>query len=143
MDAHDLTPTTIDPRGEEHSSDRDSDRGEALAYLHECRRRVNEVAGDRLRELAELSKDLSDWVQETNRQLDLLATELDPTPHPADAGTTSGLGGGGETSAADAAHLVAMQMAVRGADREEVDRYLREVFEIEETSGILDRAFAG
>jgi len=141
MDAHDPTPMRSDPPGDRESSEREDARADALRYLHECRRRVNEVAAERLRELAELSKDLSDWVLETNRQLDALATELDLSP-PTKAGPPVELTGGAETSAADAAHLVAMQMAVRGADREEVDRYLREVFEIEETSGILDRAFA-
>jgi len=34
-----------------------------------------------------------------------------------------------------------MQMAVRGASRDEVDEYLREVFEMKDTAGILDRAF--
>jgi len=117
---------------------------EAARYLEEWRGRVNELAAGRLRELADLSENLRDWVEETNRQLDRLAAELDGEAAPAGAGSGSEDAGAptGETGAADAAHLVAMQMAVRGASREEVDEYLREVFEMEDTAGILDRAFA-
>ncbi len=115
----------------------------ATRYLQEWRGRVNELAAARLRELADVSENLLDWVQETNRQLDRLAAELGERATPAAAGSEPEIVGAsaGETSAADAAHLVAMQMAVRGASRDEVDEYLREVFEMKDTAGILDRAF--
>ncbi len=115
----------------------------ASRYLQEWRGRVNELAAARLRELADVSENLLDWVQETNRQLDRLAAELGERAAPAAAGSEPEFVGAsaGETSAADAAHLVAMQMAVRGASRDEVDEYLREVFEMKDTAGILDRAF--
>lgn len=122
----------------------DDVEGQAARYLEEWRGRVNDLAADRLRELADLAESLSDWVEHTNRELDRLAAELSPGRVEAAAGSAAAVGAeGAETSAADAAHLVAMQMAVRGASREEVDQYLREVFEMEETAGILDRAFAG
>jgi len=121
---------------------------EAAVYLEEWRGRVNELTAARLRELADVSEILRDWVEETNRQLDRLGAELARVSRTGDAGSRSedatvrAINGEGETSAADAAHLVAMQMAVRGASRQDVDDYLREVFEMKDTAGILDRAFA-
>jgi len=127
----------------------DDIEGQAALYLEEWRGRVNELAAARLRELADVSEVLADWVEETNRQLDRLAGELAGLSRAAGAGSGSESAaastgeGHGEASAADAAHLVAMQMAVRGASRDEVDQYLRDVFEMRHTAGILDRAFAG
>lgn len=123
----------------------DAERRAAL-YLEEWRGRVNELAAARLRELADVGEVLRDWVEETNRQLDRLSAEL--TDASRTDGSRSATEDGtarseeGETSAADAAHLVAMQMAVRGASRDEVDQYLRDVFEMRHTADILDRAFA-
>ena len=43
----------------------------------------------------------------------------------------------------DAARLVAIEMAVAGRTRDEVDRHLRGSFRIEDTGGLLDDVFGG
>ncbi len=146
MGKNDPSPTVGERTSEQALAPAGDAERQAALYLEEWRGRVNELAAARLRELADVSEVLRDWVEETNRQLDRLSAELadvsrTDAPGSATEGDTA-RSGEGEASAADAAHLVAMQMAVRGASRDEVDQYLRDVFEMRHTADILDRAFA-
>jgi hypothetical protein len=53
-----------------------------------------------------------------------------------------GAGGGEETDDAGAARLVAMNMALDGASREEIDRRLAEEFQIADRESLLDDVFS-
>ena len=131
---------------------------EVHRYLLDAKRRINALAAERLRELGELSQAYVRWVEETRRRLDDLqhALEVGADEAPleriraalADAGepalpaaTAPTAEGDSQSDPVDAAQLVATQMALEGATRAEVERYLREEFGLEETEPILEGAF--
>lgn len=103
---------------------------QAQRHLEEARERADRMVAERLRELAD---------------------ELDPAAAP--AGTRGGHLRSVDSAAAEegeeeslaprrsgsaGARLLATQMAVSGADREEIEARLRSGFDIEDTSEILD-----
>lgn len=131
---------------------------EVHRYLLDAKRRINALAAERLRELSELSQAYVRWVEETRRRLDELqhALEVGADEAPleriraalADAGEPALPGPAAPAvddaprdDPVDAAQLVATQMALEGATRAEVERYLREEFGLEETEPILEGAF--
>jgi len=96
---------------------------QAHRTLEEANARADRVVAERLRALAD---ELDPPAAEPRRESHLRPVE--PAPE-APAGPRSGSAG---------ARLLAAQMAVSGASREEIERRLRNGFEIEDTSEILD-----
>lgn len=93
---------------------------EARRHLEEARERADRVVAERLRELAD---ELDPPGRAERRATHLRPVEAEePQPRSGSAG----------------ARLLATQMAVSGADREEIEARLRSGFEIEDTGEILD-----
>ncbi|HYP56357.1 MAG TPA: hypothetical protein VEQ41_08685 [Solirubrobacterales bacterium] len=100
---------------------------EAERHLEEARARADGMVAERLRELAD--------------ELDPpAARERREAPHLRPVGDSDGLGDGPapRRSGSAGARLLATQMAVSGARREEIEARLRSGFEIEDTDEILD-----
>jgi cell division septum initiation protein DivIVA len=97
---------------------------QARKHLEEARARADGIVAERLRELAD--------------QLDSPAAP-DRPPHlrPVDGGPAEGEQPP-RRSTSSGARLLATQMAVSGAGREEIEARLRSGFEIEDTAEILD-----
>jgi cell division septum initiation protein DivIVA len=97
---------------------------QARKHLEEARARADGILAERLRELAD--------------ELDSPAT-AERTPH---LRPVQAAGGDAESpprrSASAGARLLATQMAVSGAGREEIEARLRSGFEIDDTAEILD-----
>ena len=99
---------------------------QARQRLEEADARADRIVAERLRALAdELDPPAS---AAPRRESHLRPVDSEPQA-PAPAGPRSG---------AAAARLLATQLAVSGASREEIERRLRSSFEIEDTSEILD-----
>jgi cell division septum initiation protein DivIVA len=97
---------------------------QARRTLQDASARADRVVAERLRALA----DELDPPATLRREPHLRPVELTPEP-PSAPGQRSGSAG---------ARLLATQMAVSGASREEIEQRLRSGFEIEDTSEILD-----
>jgi len=103
---------------------------EAQRLLDEARERADGIVAERLRELA-------DELDHVGVGEGLRAPHLEPVEspdqleEPQDAGPKRRSGSAG-------ARLLATQMAVSGADRAEIEARLRNGFEIDDTSEILD-----
>lgn len=98
----------------------------ARRHLEEARAHADGVVAERLRQLAD--------------ELDPRATD-EQTPHLRSVeagGEEDGDGQPARRSSSAGARLLATQMAVSGAGREEIETRLRRGFEIEDTSEILD-----
>jgi hypothetical protein len=112
---------------------------EARRYLEEAQARADMIVAERLREAADLLERADGDVPP---QLRLHRVEPDPVPAEEEeaelrevpAPEPSSPAGGGSA----AARLLATQMAVSGAGREEIEMRLRNGFQIEDTSEILD-----
>lgn len=130
---------------------------EVRHYLLDAKRRINAMAAHRLRRLTELSQAYVEWVDHTRREIDelietlevgadqvpldrlraalgaepVVAQATDPVEEPAAPAAEPG----------NPAQLVATQMALEGATREEIDRYLRDQLAVEDTTELLDAAF--
>ena len=109
-------------------------RSEARRYLEEAQARADRIVAERLREAADELERPGDADGAEPR---LRPVEAAPSrrprpaePEPAPAATAPRLGRG--------ARLLATQMAVSGSSREEIEMRLRNGFEIEDTSEILD-----
>jgi len=126
---------------------------EVRQYLLDAKRQINAMAAHRLRRLTELSQAYVEWVDHTRREIDELIQTLEVGADrvPLDR-LRAALGveappavAAAEDAAANdpgnPAQLVATQMALEGASREEIDRYLREHLGVHETAEILDAAF--
>jgi hypothetical protein len=96
---------------------------QARRQLQDAGARADRIVAERLRALA----DELDPPALPRRESHLRPVE--PTPEPPAPGQRSGSAG---------ARLLATQMAVSGASREEIEQRLRGAFEIEDTSEILD-----
>lgn len=96
---------------------------QAHAQLAEAGARADRIVAERLRALA----DELDPQQPGDRPAPHLKP-VEPLAEPAP----------GPRSGAAGARLLATQMAVSGASREEIDKHLRSSFDIEDTSQILD-----
>jgi hypothetical protein len=109
---------------------------EAKRYLEEARERADRIVAERLREAAD---ELEGGWEETAKQPLLRPVDEEPGeedgpagPDPAEVEPIET----GEGSAA--ARLLATQMAVSGSSRKEIEMRLRNGFQIEDTSEILD-----
>jgi hypothetical protein len=101
---------------------------QARQTLEEAQARADRMVAERLRALA----DELDPGRDGDRPLLKPVESADPEPEP-----TSEPAGPRRSSSAGA-RLLATQMAVSGASREEIEERLRRGFEIEDTSEILD-----
>jgi hypothetical protein len=101
---------------------------EARRYLEEARARADRIVAERLREEADRLEGQGPGDEEPR----LRAVESPPAS--ADAGAAPPATNGGSA----AARLLATQMAVSGSSRGEIETRLRNGFEIEDTSEILD-----
>jgi len=97
---------------------------QAQRQIEQAEERADRVVAERLRELA----DQLDPGGEGERRVTHLKP-VEPVESAADTVARSGSAG---------ARLLATQMAVSGADREEIEARLRAGFEIDDTSEILD-----
>ena len=126
---------------------------EAQRYLADARGRADALADERTRRLHELTDELIERAEAAARQLETLmaalkrataAIETDASDDkaaaekpPAARDTAPGVGD------VSAPRLVAIEMAVAGRTRDEVDRHLRESFGVDDTRGLLDDVFGG
>ena len=101
---------------------------QARRTLEEANARADRIVAERLRALADEIDSAETPSSSPRRESHLRPVEAEPA-EPAPASPRSG---------ASAARLLATQMAVSGASREEIERRLRTSFEIEDTSEILD-----
>lgn len=100
---------------------------EARRYVEEARALANQLAAERLRELADELDPSGDGAEEAPQLRPVEGAESNGAPEeePRRPGTT-------------AARLLATQLAVQGASREEIAARLRSQFEIEDPAPILD-----
>lgn len=101
---------------------------EARRYVDEAQALANRLAAERLRELADELDPPGDGGEEAPRLRPVEGAELNGVPddgEPRRPGTT-------------AARLLATQLAVQGASREEIAARLRSQFAIEDPSAVLD-----
>ena len=129
---------------------REAAEAEAQRYLAEARRRADLLAGDRMQQLRELTGELVERAEATARQLEALLDALRRTVAalemgPVDAEPTPAQGAAQTSSAGrrdvSAARLVAIEMAVAGRTRDEVDAHLRDAFDVDDTRALLDDVF--
>jgi cell division septum initiation protein DivIVA len=128
-DAAQRLATIVDAAERAAASVIDDAERQAQLHLDEARERADRVVAERLRELAE---ELDPSGVEERRTGHLKPVEAAPDDDEAAeplAPRRSGSAG---------ARLLATQMAVSGAGREEIEARLRSGFEIEDTSEILD-----
>lgn len=130
-DAAERLARIVDAAERAASSVIDDAEREAQCYLDEARERADRMVAERLRELAD-ELDPPNPAQAPQRGGHLRPVEAEPVEE------------GGEEplaprrSGSAGARLLATQMAISGADREEIDARLRAGFEIDDTSEILD-----
>jgi hypothetical protein len=117
----------------------------ARRYFEESRKRADEFAGDRMREVSELTDSLVERARQLVRESDQLIAAL------AEAGrqvTASGRASRqpaapardpGDGGVSEGARLLATQMAVAGSGREQIERRLQDEFGIRDPSPILDQ----
>jgi hypothetical protein len=103
---------------------------QAQRHLDEARERADRVVAERLRELAD---ELDPPISGGRRTGHLKPVESDEVDHVEEVEPLAP-----RRSGSAAARLLATQMAVSGAERAEIDARLRDGFEIEDTSEILD-----
>ncbi len=86
----------------------------------------------RARRLLSLAEEALARADDTRRAVDLLLAEIGGRREPAPARLDAG---------ADAARLVAIEMAVAGRSREDAGRHIREHFELADAEALLDDVF--
>jgi hypothetical protein len=84
--------------------------------------RVNDLAGEAI-----------DQAESLKQTMERLLDELAPAPPPADAGARDG--------SLDAARLAAIEMAVAGRSRDEVEAHLRATYAVGDLDALLDDVF--
>ena len=107
----------------------DDAEAQAQRYLEEAKSRADKIVAERLRELAD---ELDPPVMGERPSGHLKPVEVLPEASEDGEPLTP------RRSGSAGARLLATQMAVSGADREEIEARLRNGFEIEDTSEILD-----
>jgi cell division septum initiation protein DivIVA len=105
---------------------------EAKLYLEEARARADRMVAERLREEADRIE--GQGTAAADGEAPRLRAVDSPPPPQGVAGARSPAPNGGSA----AARLLATQMAVSGSSRREIEARLRDGFEIEDTSEILD-----
>jgi len=116
--------TIVDAAERAAASVIDDAEQQAQRQIEQAEERADRVVAERLRELA----DELDPGREGERRVSHLKP-VEPVEPAPDTAARSGSAG---------ARLLATQMAVSGADREEIEARLRDGFEIDDTSEILD-----
>jgi len=118
--------TIVDAAERAAASVIDDAEGQARKHLEEAQARADRIVAERLRELAD--------------ELDPPGSDARPTAHLRPVESVGGDDGplAERRSGSAGARLLATQMAVSGASREEIEARLRSGFEIEDTSEILD-----
>jgi hypothetical protein len=108
---------------------------EARRYLEEAQARADKIVAERLREAADMLEGATGDAPRLRR------VEPDPVPaeeEEAELRAVPSLEPSAAAGGSAAARLLATQMAVSGAGREEIEMRLRNGFQIEDTSEILD-----
>jgi hypothetical protein len=105
-------------------------RGDVQVLLDSIRAAVNSISAD----LEQLEERLSPAAAEPEPE-----PIAEPEPAPAPAATSTA---GDDDADIEGARLVALNMALDGASREEVDRYLREHFTLSHREALLDDVYA-
>jgi hypothetical protein len=128
-DAASRLATIVDAAERAASSVIDDAEAQAQRYLDEAHSRADRIVAERLRELAD--------------QLDPPGSDERQTAHLKPVEAAAGEEEDGDLlaprrSGSAGARLLATQMAVSGATREEIEARLQNGFEIEDTSEILD-----
>ena len=104
---------------------------------------------DGLRERAEAAKarldELLALLEQTAEAVraDVGRADPEPSPRPPPSGTNESGPAGGSARELSAARLIAIEMAVAGRSRDEVDRHLRETVRFDDTRALLDDVFGG
>jgi hypothetical protein len=123
---------------------------EVQQYRAEAKRRADMLAGERTQQLHELTAELIERAGATVRELEALLGTLKRTTAMLGPGTADDepptVPASGEPAAVgrpdlSAARLVAIEMAVAGRGRDEVDEHLRDAFEVDDTRALLDDVF--
>jgi hypothetical protein len=127
-DAAQRLATIVDAAEQAAASVIDDAERQAQQHLEEARDRADRLVADRLRELAD---ELDPPSSEERR-----GGHLKPVESPMDDDEVEPLAP--RRSGSAGARLLATQMAVSGADREEIEARLQSGFDIEDTSEILD-----
>ncbi|HEY8809595.1 MAG TPA: hypothetical protein VIM28_06200 [Solirubrobacterales bacterium] len=127
-DAAQRLATIVDAAEQAAASVIDDAERQAQQHLDEARDRADRLVADRLRELAD---ELDPPSSEERR-----SGHLKPVESPVDDDEVEPLAP--RRSGSAGARLLATQMAVSGADREEIEARLRSGFDIEDTGEILD-----
>jgi hypothetical protein len=121
--------TIVDAAERAAASVIDDAERQAQQHLDEARERADRMVAERLRELAdELDSPVSDAPERRVNHL----KPVEDTPEDADEALAP------RRSGSAGARLLATQMAVSGAEREEIAARLRSGFEIEDADEILD-----
>jgi hypothetical protein len=107
----------------------DDAEAQARKHLDEARTRADRIVAERLRELADELDPSGSGARQTGHLRPVEPIEADDGGEEPLAARRSGSAG---------ARLLATQMAVSGATREEIEMRLRNGFELEDTSEILD-----
>jgi vacuolar-type H+-ATPase subunit H len=129
-DAAQRLATIVDAAEQAAASVIDDAEKQALQHLDEARDRADRIVAERQRELAD---ELDPPSSEERR-----SGHLKPVESPVDDGDDEVEPLAPRRSGSAGARLLATQMAVSGADREEIEARLRGGFDIEDTSEILD-----
>jgi hypothetical protein len=129
---------------------REAAEAEMQRYLVEARQRADMLSGDRQQQLRELTGELVERAEGTAHQLEALLDALKRTIGALDTGSVDGEPVAAAAPAEpavvgrrdlSAARLVAIEMAVAGRTREEVDGHLRDAFDVDDTRALLDDVF--
>jgi hypothetical protein len=127
-DAAERLARIVDAAEQAAASVIDDAERQARQQLDEARERADRMVAERLRELAD---ELDPGGQDEGSVSHLKAVEDEPDEEAVDEPPRRRASEAG-------ARLLATQMAVSGAERKEIAERLREGFEIEDASGILD-----
>jgi hypothetical protein len=110
----------------------------ATKHMEEARGKADQMAGERARELSQLAEKLVAGASAVVKQSDEFLRSLDQAAGPAtDNGAT--VREDAATPISDRARLLAAQMAVADAPRDEIAQRLNEEFGIQDAGPMLDR----
>jgi small-conductance mechanosensitive channel len=132
------------------AAQRQAAEAEMERYLAEARQRADMVSGDRTQQLRELTGELVERAEGTAHELEALLDALKRTVAALEAepedGDPAAAAGAPEPAVAgrrdlSAARLVAIEMAVAGRTRDEVDDHLQNAFDVDDTRALLDDVF--
>ncbi len=118
---------------EEATGIRSAARGDVQELLDSIRERVTSLSAD----LKQLYERLQPPAASASREPEPAPTAV--TPEPAERGSAGGEDEGGDI---ESARLVALNMALDGASRDEVDHYLSENFSVSDRAALLDEVYA-